>query len=144
MNQSPPLTNVIPRADDFCEARRRTLALVSDLSDQQLIGPRLGIVNPLLWEIGHVSWFQEYWVLRHLGGCPPILPDGDALYDSAKVAHETRWDIPLLSRSKTLAYMNEVLDRVINRCKNANEANADAAYFLSLALFHEDMHDEAF
>ena len=39
------------------EARRRTLWLVADLDDDQLLGPRLEIVNPLLWEIGHVAWF---------------------------------------------------------------------------------------
>src|SRR5688572_29710670 len=87
------------------DARRHTLALVADLNDQQLIGPRLEIVNPLLWEIGHVAWFQEYWVLRHLNHREPILPNGDAFYDSAKVAHETRWDLPLPSRAKTLEYM---------------------------------------
>ena len=40
-------------------ARSRTLALVEDLDDEQLLGPRLAIVNPPLWEIGHVAWFQE-------------------------------------------------------------------------------------
>src|ERR1043165_5097338 len=126
------------------EARRRTLALVADLDDEQLIGPRLKIVNPLLWEIGHVAWFQEYWVLRHLNGRPPILPNGDALYDSAKVAHKTRWEIPLLSRTKVLAYMQEVLDRVIDKYGVPEKLEEGAAYFLSLVLFHEDMHDEAF
>jgi iron(II)-dependent oxidoreductase len=126
------------------EARWRTLALVADLNDEQLIGPRLEIVNPLLWEIGHVAWFQEYWVLRHLNGRAPILPEGDALYDSAKVAHATRWDIPLLSRTKVLAYMQDVLNRVSDRYDAAEELDADAAHFLSLVLFHEDMHDEAF
>ena len=130
--------------DSLREARQRTLALVADLNDEQLIGPRLETVNPLLWEIGHVAWFQEYWVLRHLNGRAPILPDGDALYDSAKVAHETRWDIPLLSRARVLAYMQGVLDRVIDRYGVAEELDKDATYFLSLVLFHEDMHDEAF
>jgi iron(II)-dependent oxidoreductase len=46
------------------EARARTLDLVRDLSDEQLHGPRLPIVNPLRWEIGHISWFQEFWILR--------------------------------------------------------------------------------
>src|ERR1044071_3357 len=77
------------------EARERTLDLISDLSDEQLMGPRLRIVNPLRWEIGHVGWFQEFWILRHLGGLPPILGLGDSLYDSAKVAHDTRWNLPL-------------------------------------------------
>jgi iron(II)-dependent oxidoreductase len=76
------------------EARRRTLALVADLDDQQMIGPRLAIVNPLRWEIGHVAWFQEYWLLRHLLGRSPTLAAGDSLFDSAKVAHDTRWDLP--------------------------------------------------
>ncbi len=125
------------------EARRRTLALVADLTDEQMMGSRLEIVNPLLWEIGHVAWFQEYWALRHLNGLSPILPNGDALYDSAKVAHETRWDIPLPSRTQTLAYLQDVLDRIIDRGP-AKDADGKAAYFLTLGLFHEDMHDEAF
>ena len=73
------------------DARSRTYELVQDLDEAQLLGPILPIVNPLLWEIGHVSWFQEHWVLRHALGEPPIRVDGDALYDSAKVAHDTRW-----------------------------------------------------
>ena len=48
------------------EFRVRTLGLVADLGAEQLIGPRLAIVNPPLWEIGHVAWFAEYWILRHL------------------------------------------------------------------------------
>jgi iron(II)-dependent oxidoreductase len=126
------------------EARGRTLALVADLKDDQMIGPRLEIVNPLLWEIGHVAWFQEYWTLRHLNGQAPILEQGDALYDSAKVAHETRWDISLLPKPKVQNYMQAVLDGVIDRYGEARETDNEAAYFLSLALLHEDMHDEAF
>src|ERR1700674_755429 len=95
------------------ETRARTLELVDDLSEAQLVGPRLQIVNPLRWEIGHLAWFQEFWILRNLGGQPPILKQGDGLYDSARVAHETRWDLPLLERDETLAYMQQVLDRII-------------------------------
>jgi len=126
------------------DARRHTLSLVADLNDEQLIGPRLKIVNPLLWEIGHVAWFQEYWVLRHLNGRPPILANGDSLYDSAKVTHDTRWDLPLLSRAATLAYMQEVLNRVTDQYQHREEIDPQSEYFLSLVVFHEDMHDEAF
>jgi iron(II)-dependent oxidoreductase len=121
------------------EARRRTLELVADLSDEQMIGPRLDIVNPLRWEIGHVAWFQEYWVLRHLCGREPLLANGDALYDSAKVAHDTRWDLPLPTKVQTIDYMT----RVIEEIGATQPRSKDAAYFLALALFHEDMHGEA-
>jgi len=130
------------------EARARTLDLVRDLSDEQLIGPRLPIVNPLRWEIGHIAWFQEFWVLRHLAGYSPIIKHGDELYDSARVAHDTRWDLPLLERDETLAYMRQVLERVIEQAGNASHKLIDAEgydqeYFLNLVLLHEQMHDEA-
>ena len=130
------------------ETRARTLALVDDLSEEQLIGPRLQIVNPLGWEIAHLAWFQEFWILRHLRGEPPILKHGDELYDSARVAHDTRWDLPLLERDKTLAYMERVLELVIEQSSYESRSLRDAEgydreYFLNLVLLHEQMHDEA-
>ena len=130
------------------ETRARTLELVNDLNEEQLIGPRLQIVNPLRWEIGHVAWFQEFWVLRHLGGQPPILNNGDELYDSGRVPHETRWDLPLLERDETLVYMQRVLERVIDQVGDkigglTDAEGYDQEYFLNLVLLHEQMHDEA-
>jgi gamma-glutamyl hercynylcysteine S-oxide synthase len=134
------------------EARTRTLELVADLNDEQMIGPPLQIVNPLRWETGHIAWFQEFWVLRHLGKQTPILKHGDELYDSARVAHDTRWDLPLLTMDETLSYMQQVLERIIDQTRRAHEEPAgimrgvggyDESYFLKLALFHEQMHDEA-
>ena len=46
------------------DARDCTIELVADLTDEQMLGPRLQIVNPLWWEVGHVAWFAEYWALR--------------------------------------------------------------------------------
>src|SRR5258708_14389279 len=87
------------------DARGRTFELVADLDDPQLVGPRLSIVNPFLWEIGHVAWFQEKWVLRHALGEQPLRPAGDALCASAAVAHDTRWELPLPTRKETLPSM---------------------------------------
>ena len=121
------------------EARARLLDLVEDLPPGGLLGPRLAIVNPPLWEIGHVGWFLERWVLRHAAGLPPLRADGDSLYDSSAVAHDTRWDLPLPSLGDTRAYLAAVEDRV-----QALLASGRAVpYFVLLALFHEDMHCEA-
>jgi gamma-glutamyl hercynylcysteine S-oxide synthase len=129
-------------ADWVRDARQRTVALVDDLSDEQLLGPRLSIVNPLLWEVGHIAWFQEKWVLRHVGGQPPLQADGDALYDSAAVPHAARWDLPLPSRAVTLHYMQQVRDRILERLDKG--PTAEEIYFVMLSVFHEDMHGEAF
>ena len=125
------------------DARARTLDFVSDLSDEQMRVPLLRIINPFLWEIGHVAYFQEYWVLRHVLGRQPIRGDADSLYDSAKIAHDIRWDLPLPSRAETLDYLKATRDRVVDFI-DGSSLSPDQEYFVLLSLFHEDMHDEAF
>ncbi len=63
------------------DARKRTLELVDGLDAEQLIGPKLATVNPLQWEIGHVGWFHEYFILRRIYDQAPRLERGDTLYD---------------------------------------------------------------
>ena len=136
-------------ADMLSDARKRTLELVSDLSDEQMMGPKLRIVNPPLWEIGHLAWFQEYWNLRRhsengrTSFGPSILENADELYNSMEVSHGTRWDLPLLSRKDTLAYMQRVLDDTLHKL-NTEGSTEENTYFALLATFHEDMHAEAF
>ncbi len=128
-----------PLADWIADARRRTLEIASSLPDDQLLGPRLPIVNPPLWELGHVAWFQEKWALRHIAGLPPVLPAGDALYDSAAVPHDARWELPLPSLAETIDYLRAVEARLLARVASGE---ADP-YFVRLGVFHEDMHFEA-
>jgi iron(II)-dependent oxidoreductase len=125
------------------DARRRTLDLFTDLTDEQRLGPALAIVNPPQWEVAHVAWFQEKWVLRHAGRRAPFGARADALYDSMAVPHDTRWDLPLLSREETIAYLEAVRDAVIERCESPTFSD-DEAYFVLLSVLHEDMHTEAF
>jgi iron(II)-dependent oxidoreductase len=129
------------------EARARTLQLSRDLRSEQLLGPRLTIVNPPLWEIGHVGWFQEYWCLRHPGDGglpgPSVLANADNLYNSATVPHAARWDLPLPGFDATLAYLQQVLGRVLERIGREG-ATEHLRYFVQLAVFHEEMHCEAF
>src|SRR5262245_35156487 len=115
------------------DSRRRTLNLIEDLTDLELLGPRLSIINPLLWEIGHVAWFQEKWVLRYAAGKRPVWLEADALYDSAAIPHDTRWDLPLASRPETLSYMQEVHDRVLKIIENRNSI-AELSYFVLLSI----------
>lgn len=125
------------------DSAQRALDLVADLSDEELLGPRLPIVNPLHWEIGHLAWFQEKWILRHVLGRAPIRADGDSLYDSSAVAHDLRWDLPLPPRRETVAFLETVRDRVLD-CLRSEKLSADLQYFNLLSIFHADMHNEAF
>jgi iron(II)-dependent oxidoreductase len=120
-------------------AREHTRRVADDLGGERELGPKLAIVNPPRWEVGHVGWFQEFWCLR--GGSEErasILPNADALYNSATVPHDTRWSLPLPSFADTIAYRDEVLERVVHALDRTDP------YFAELALRHELMHAEAF
>ena len=79
-------------ADLLTDANQRTNELIAGLDGKQIMGPQLPIVNPLLWEIGHVAWFYEQFILRMLYNQSPILADGDHLYDSIDIEHFDRWE----------------------------------------------------
>ncbi len=125
------------------DSRARTLKLIEQLDEKQLMGPPLPIVNPLRWEIGHTAYFYEYWVLRHHFGEAAGRPDVDRLYDSISIAHDDRWDLPLPSMPDTLAYMKSVLSRVRARLAEG-KADPRRDYLTRYAVYHEDMHTEAF
>jgi ergothioneine biosynthesis protein EgtB len=136
------------------DARHYTLALFEALAsmgyDDPARVPRLSIVNPPLWELGHVAWFAEWFVLRGATDSRPgaasghsLLARGDDWFDSGTVAHGARWTLDLPPSGAVKTYCHEVLDRILDRL--AHEAGDDASlYPYRLALAHEDMHGEAF
>lgn len=130
-------------AEFVADAHQRTVELASDLAERGATEPKLAIVNPLLWEVGHVAWFYEHFVLRRLGAKAPILPEADALFDSMAVAHDTRWDLPLGSLTNILAYKQQVRDVLRRRLDSSDVDDAEASYLYQLGVFHEDMHAEA-
>ncbi len=127
------------------DARSRTYELIDNLDQQQLIGPKLGTVNPLQWEIGHVAYFYEYFILRQLYGHESLLGNqqADALYDSISVPHDVRWKLPLLSMAETKQYMQAVLDSLCERLSTPTASEQDS-FIYQFGVFHEDMHTEAF
>jgi EgtB-related family protein len=116
--------------------------------------PHKAGLNPPVWELGHVAWFQEYWIGRNLQrskglACDvslarnaSILSEADVWFDSAKVAHATRWDLKLLTPQQCIAYANETLAQTLVLLQQETD-NSPALYFYWLVLQHEAMHLEA-
>ena len=144
-----------PRALDTAlqDARQRTLALYDALAaagyEQPARLPRLAILNPPLWELGHIAWFAEWFVLRGASGTqrgeasgPSLLAHADDWFDSGTVPHGARWTLGLPSASALKTYCSEVLDAI--RARLAQSSDDDASlYPYRLVLAHEDMHGEA-
>lgn len=125
------------------EARARTLALVADLDDEQLNVPLLEAVNPFRWELGHVAFFYDVFLLRLLGRAAFLMDGAADLYDSFSVDHDDRWSLALPSRAGTLEYMTRVHAAVVERLASS-EPDPVQTYLCLLAVLHEDMHAEAF
>lgn len=124
-------------------SRRRTLELVRDLPDAQLAVPLLEHVNPFLWELGHVAFFYEAFLLQELDGGELLMPHGHELYNSFEVAHDDRWVLGLPDRAGTLEYMDVIAERVQRRLTD-RQPTPQEEYLYLLAVQHEDMHAEAF
>ena len=134
------------------DSRAVTLSRVADLDDAAWAMPLQRGVNPVAWELGHLAWFAEFWILRgpHRLGAggfveaaqPPRIAGSDALYDSARLGHAERWQQAWPDRGAVLARLEAQLGACIQAIP---EVDDDALlYFHRLALFHEDMHAEAF
>jgi ergothioneine biosynthesis protein EgtB len=145
-------------AEALLASRRDTLdtfaAFEAALAVQQLRVPCLPEVNPPLWELGHIGWFQEWWIARYpdrrRGAAadpdgprrPGLRDDADALYHSSRVPHDSRWSIPLPDADTTRDELARQLQTTLSLLSDTAETD-DALYFFRLALLHEDMHHEA-
>ncbi len=123
------------------DARKVELELLEEIPDSQMLGTKAHFVEPPIWEFGHVGWFQEYWILRHLDGKETLLPGSDGIYDSFHVSYKLRWDHAFPSRRETRAYIGEVLKRSLGRLDSRQPTEREQ-YFYTLAALHEDMHTE--
>jgi ergothioneine biosynthesis protein EgtB len=135
------------------ESRARTLALVAGLTSAQWQMPRQPGVNPVAWELAHIAWFAEFWVTRgphdrddrgHARARREHRHAGpDAHLDSSRLAHADRWTTPMPTRADLMQMLAGQLDACLAALPPHTDAD-DALYFHRLALFHEDMHGEAF
>ena len=140
------------------DSRNHTLHLFSQyqnaLEAAKYVVPFGATVNPPLWELGHIGWFQEWWIARNtqraLGArCEPthtrlasIEPSADRWWDSNHVPHSTRWQLDLPNVNNIRDYLLETLESTLELLEKAEDSD-DALYFYRLCLFHEDMHAEA-
>ena len=140
------------------DARNHSLHLFGILGSRLEAGgfavPQAPDVNPPLWELGHIGWFQEWWITRNTrrlsglacGSQPPRLASVEAQADTwwsdALVPHAARWSAGLPDFARTRDYLLGTLETTLELLDKAADSDA-ALYCFRLALFHEDLHGEA-
>ncbi len=139
------------------ESRADTLARFAQLEQAlpTLQVPMRPGLNPPLWELGHIGWFQGWWTTRfpawrqgHRADPlqprrPPARAGDDACYDSSAVPHATRWALPLPDATATRQALHQQLAATLALLADAPDDHDDTLYPFRLALLHEDMHHEA-
>tara|TARA_A100001015_G_C14531745_1_gene534414 strand:+ start:21 stop:542 length:522 start_codon:yes stop_codon:yes gene_type:complete len=146
--------------DLILKTRDLTLKLLGRLIDNTFTGyerndmlgksnsaaPSAG-VNPMLWEFGHVAFFYEYHVTRHLHSYQPI--EGytfplykdyntmSSIYDSFLIPRESRFKEEIMNINEVTKYYLKNINYCIDWLKLYN-SDKISTYFILLGNFHND------
>ena len=116
-------------------ARRRTETLLDPLSDEQLTRQVSTLQSPLVWDLAHIGYFEELWLLRNGN----VNGNGlDDLYDSFAHGRAERRMLPILSPDDARAYVSEVRSKVLERLPEL----ARDDFLVGMVAQHELQHVE--
>jgi gamma-glutamyl hercynylcysteine S-oxide synthase len=131
------------------DARNHTLRWASAFE-----GSPVG-ATPLLRELGHIGWFQEYWIARNVQRrrgeqgdatrpkLASILPGADAFFESRQSAGSRRAEPALPDLQTIRQYLVDSLETTLELLENTPDDD-DALYFYRLSLLREDACVERF
>jgi iron(II)-dependent oxidoreductase len=116
----------------LAHARKRTEALLEPLEDEQLTRQVSPLQSPLAWDLAHIGYFEEHWLLRNGNG-----ELGD-LYDSFAHERAERGTLPILSPGEARAYVRKVREEVLERLPEL----AKDDFLVRMVAQHELQHVE--
>ena len=127
-------------------ARDRTLTLLEPLSDDQLTAQVSPLQSPLVWDLAHIGYFEELWLLRQAGGQKGGSPDGDRLYDAFAHERAERGSLPILAPAAAREYLTEVREGVLRLLPGATCDDGDPllrdGLVVGIVAQHELQHVE--
>ncbi|HEY1853757.1 MAG TPA: SUMF1/EgtB/PvdO family nonheme iron enzyme [Solirubrobacterales bacterium] len=130
------------------EARRRTLALVAPLDDEQLNTVYSPLLSPLAWDLGHIANFEELWLVQRVGGRSPLHGELRSFYDAIESPRRIRGELPILHGEELRAYMGEVRERAldvlagVDVSAGAGERLLREGFVYEMLAAHELQHQE--
>lgn len=134
-------------ADQLERARARTGALTDVVDTPDLLRQHSPLMSPLVWDLAHVGVVEELWLLRHLGGHDPMLPEKvTQLYDALRHPRATRPDLPLMDPVEARRYDRDVRARVLDLLDTVPFADAGPlaaeGFAFGMIAQHEQQHGE--
>jgi gamma-glutamyl hercynylcysteine S-oxide synthase len=120
-------------------ARERTLALVSELDDEQLERVHSPIMSPLVWDLAHIAAYEDLWLGHRYGGLELLRGELAALYDAFETPRAVRGQIEALGPEDARAYMDAVRART---AEVIAERGVGDGVLCEMVLRHELQHAE--
>jgi gamma-glutamyl hercynylcysteine S-oxide synthase len=132
-------------ADALLEARARTFLLLAPLTDEELRAQHDPLMSPILWDLGHIAYFEELWLTRNLQGHIEFV-EMPGLFNPFEHPRSERGSLPLPELAHCRVIMDEIRDRVLGRLAigdldTANPLLRDG-YVYHMVLQHEYQHNE--
>ena len=133
-------------ARDLTLARERTLRLV-EIDDVELLRQYDPLMSPLAWDLAHIGWQEEMWLLRgNDPRRPGMLPTAvEGLYDAFVHSRASRAALPLLPPEDARTYCGTVRAKALDALDVLPEddgTGVDPAFVFGLVVSHENQHDE--
>jgi iron(II)-dependent oxidoreductase len=133
-------------ARELTLARDRTLRLV-EFDDVELLRQYDPLMSPLVWDLAHIGWQEELWLLRgNDGRRPGMLPPAvEGLYDAFVHSRASRVDLPLLPPEDARAYCRTVRSKsldALDALPPEDGTGVEPTFVFGLAVSHENQHDE--
>jgi hypothetical protein len=127
-------------------ARDRTTLLTSCVEDPDLTAQHSPLMSPLVWDLAHIGWFEELWLVRRLADDEPLDERFDDLYDAFRHSRGGRATLPILTPAEAVAYLESVRGRALEVLESVTFDDHDPllrnAYVYGLVLQHELQHQE--
>jgi iron(II)-dependent oxidoreductase len=128
-------------ARELTRARDRTLRLV-EFDDAELLRQYDPLMSPLVWDLAHIGWQEELWLLRGNDPRRPgmLEPQVERCYDAFLNSRASRVDLPLLSPSAARSYCATVRNKALDGLDAMSEGGGE--FNFGLVVSHENQHDE--
>jgi gamma-glutamyl hercynylcysteine S-oxide synthase len=121
------------------EGRRRTLALVASVSDEDHERVHSPLMSPLVWDLAHIAAYEDLWLVHRFGERPLLRDDLAAMYDAFETPRAVRGDLPLLGPGQAREYLCEIRARTL---EVIDARGVDDGMLHEMVLRHEHQHDE--
>lgn len=124
--------------DALVQCRALTLELFASIDPELFCSQAHPEFSPVGWHLGHIAFIESTWILQHLAGLPPMLPQYRQLWTADGLPKEQRQNLPPLD--VIYNYLNAVRERVLTYLETAPIEKQEKLWHWLVQ--HESHHNE--